>query len=145
MKFGTHFCSGEPVTRLDDPFPEYRDSTWFRLLKRILVVLIASGLVLGLLRGTIGFPAYILIGLLTAGVVTVIVIRELMTGGNPEKLEPTNAGNRSRGYREVVKMLHGDRETADRLINDEMSRYPDFTRQDCIRRVHDRLIYERSR
>lgn len=48
-------------------------------------------------------------------------------------------------YRSLVKMTGGDRSVAERLITAELNRYPDFSRSECIRRVHDRLEYEQRR
>ena len=49
------------------------------------------------------------------------------------------------GYRSLVKMTGGNKDVAERLITAELNRYPDFSRSECVRRVHDRLEYEHQR
>ncbi len=144
VKFGTHFCTGDSSystkaeSRLDDPFPEYKNRRSYRILKRAGVVGVALGLVLVMLSGLrMPLTRFIVISiLLGAAAIPLIFIREKQEDGNR---------TRSRGYRDLLKLLGGDEGAADRLVTSEMQAHPDFTREECIRRVHDKLEYDRSR
>lgn len=138
VKFGTHFCSGIKESQLDDPFPEYRDRPWFVALKRAGVLAVVTCLLLFLLFNVrLPLSVYILV---VTGIVIVSFPLFLLINRNPQ------AGQeKSPDYKALVRLLHGDRAAADRLITAENQKYPDFTRQECIRRVHDRLIYDRFR
>lgn len=137
VKFGSHFCSGEPEPRLDDPFPEHRESPRFQTLKRAGIIFVASALILTLLWSFLGFYAYILIAIVTIIIAAMLLLKRNGIHGENGAGTP--------GYRELTRLLGGDRESAERLIEAEMERYPDFNRSECIRRVYDKLVYDRSR
>ena len=142
VKFGTHYCSGDAAyttaaePRMDDPADPWRDSRWFRVLKKVLIVVVASALVLVLLIGSLGlYLSLILLAVITVIATAILLLREF-TGIGPRE---------SGSYSALVKLLHGDSDAADRLIASEMEKHPEFSRNECTRRVYDRLVYERSR
>ncbi len=137
VRLGSHFCSGEQEAQLDDPFPTHTQSPKYQTLKKVTIILVASALVLALLLSTLGFFAYILIG-----VIAIIVLAMFLLQGGV-----SGAGLRigDNEYDILLRLLNRDKGAAERLIEAEMNRYPEFSRKECIRRVRDKLEYDRSR
>jgi hypothetical protein len=138
VRFGKHFCSGTREPQLDDPFPEYRNKPWFAALKKAGILAVVICLLLFLLFN-ISLPLSVYI-LVVTGIVIVSFPLYLLIKGKSQVGQ-----DKSPDYKALVRLLHGDREAAERLITAENQKYADFSRQECIRRVHDRLVYERAR
>lgn len=127
--FGEHMC----MVKADENEPKETPAGG-GLFKKLFTVLIVAFLAGAMLWPFLNWQSTLVVGLIILAGVGII----LLTGSR---------GRNSSGplYRSLVKMSGGDKRVAERLIDGELQRYPDFSRSECVRRVHDRLEYEHQR
>jgi hypothetical protein len=136
VTFGEHFClvnggSGDE-SPADSPKVS-RNSDTQGTLKRIGVILVVATLTGAMLWPFLGIYA------MFAGL---IVLAGISVGISLLTRRQNNGGS---CYRELLSMVGGQKDVAERLIAAEERKYPSMTRPECVRRVHDRLEYEHSR
>lgn len=128
--FSEHIC---PAAMSGDPGRE-NSQTNNGLFKKLGTIVIVAFLAGAMLWPFLNWQATLVVGfIILAGVGLVLILG--------------SRGRDSAGplYRQLIKFTGGDKAVAERLINAELDRYPDFNRTECIRRVHDRLEYEHRR
>lgn len=134
--FNEHFCAESKGGGLDpgDFNNPKAPQSGKGLIKKLGTVLIVAFLAGAMLWPFLDWKSTLVVGFLIlagAGIVLLAGTRRKAAAGSH--------------YRSLVKLAGGDRNVAERLINAELARYPDFSRSECIRRVHDRLEYEHRR
>ena len=135
--FGEHLClvgnkEGQSASdEVQEPRPSQAGGGLFKKLGVILIVAFLAG---AMLWGFLPWVLTLILGLIIlAGVgVALFVSSRRRASSGP-------------GYRSLVKLAGGDKAVAERLIAAELKQYPDFSRSECVRRVHDRLEYEHRR
>jgi hypothetical protein len=61
------------------------------------------------------------------------------------RLKPGSGSGLPKSYRRLLVLVRGDEGMADRLIDYELKRAPELSRDQAARRAIDRLEYERTR
>lgn len=128
--FSEHFCSAGPED-FQKPKTSPAGKGLFKKLGTLLIVAFLAG---ALLWPFLDWRSTLVVGLIIiagAGIILFAGSRRQSSSG------PL--------YRNLVTMVGSDRNAAERMIDAELSKYPDFSRSECIRRVHDRLEYEHRR
>ncbi|MBI9097165.1 MAG: hypothetical protein JEY91_01745 [Spirochaetaceae bacterium] len=131
VTFGKHDCRKEPEDKIH--FYNPISNNWKGLLSRLLVVTIVSLLISGLLFNHIGYYSFLLM----------IIFMALSFF-----LKDTNLNNISisrRDYKKLLKLNSHNKELTERLIDLEKNKYGSLSRNECIKKAYERLLYERSR
>jgi len=128
-EFVTHFC----IVKQDSMELGKKKLLDKDTIKYLLSVLVVSIIILSFIWPSLSYYSFFVF--LSVPLVFAII----------KTVHFVKSNNKNLLLKELVTMVHNNKDTANRLIRLEKSKYPNLSEMDCIKRVIDNLIYDRSR